>query len=51
MAERYGAETSVPGWRDRLVCSRFAGGAVLIRRTAPREIDMVITGTERRGRS
>jgi hypothetical protein len=37
MAARYGAETSVLEWRDRLVCSRCVG----------REIDMVITGTER----
>jgi hypothetical protein len=36
MAARYGAETSVLEWRDRLVCSRCVG----------REIDMVITGTE-----
>jgi hypothetical protein len=24
MAERYGAETTVPDWRERLVCSRAA---------------------------
>ena len=38
MAERYGAETSVPEWRDRLVCSECGS----------RNIDMVVTGTERR---
>jgi hypothetical protein len=37
MAARYGAETSVPDWRDRLVCSRCGS----------REIDMVLTGTRR----
>jgi hypothetical protein len=34
MAARYGAETSVLEWRDRLVCSRCAG----------REIDMGSAG-------
>jgi hypothetical protein len=38
MAERYGAETTVPDWRERLVCSRCGS----------REIDMVVTGSERR---
>jgi hypothetical protein len=37
MAERYGAETSVLDWRDRLVCSRCGG----------RQVDMVVTGTKR----
>jgi hypothetical protein len=37
MAARYGAETSVPDWRDRLVCARCGS----------REIDMVLTGTRR----
>jgi hypothetical protein len=36
-AQRYGAETTVPDWRERLVCSRCGS----------REIDMVVTGTER----
>ena len=38
MAERYGAETTVPDWRERLVCSRCGS----------RNVDMVATGTERR---
>ena len=38
MAERYGADTAVPEWRERLVCSRCGG----------RNVDMVVTGTERR---
>jgi hypothetical protein len=38
MAERYGAETAVLDWRDRLVCSRCSSG----------EVDMVVSGTERR---
>jgi hypothetical protein len=38
MAERYGAETTVPDWRERLVCSRCGS----------REIDMVVTVSERR---
>jgi hypothetical protein len=38
MAQRYGAETTVPDWRERLVCSRCGS----------REVDMVVTGTERR---
>jgi hypothetical protein len=37
-AGRYGAETPVPEWRERLVCSRCGG----------REVDMVVRGTERR---
>jgi hypothetical protein len=37
MAQRYGAETTVLDWRDRLVCSRCGG----------REIDMVVTGERR----
>jgi hypothetical protein len=38
MAERYGAETTVPEWRERLVCSACGGC----------NVDMVVTGTERR---
>jgi hypothetical protein len=38
MAERYGAETAVPDWHSRLVCSECGG----------RRVDMVVTGTERR---
>jgi Zn finger protein HypA/HybF involved in hydrogenase expression len=38
MAERYGAETTVPEWRKRLVCSACGS----------RNVDMVVTGTERR---
>ena len=38
MAERYGAELAVPDWRERLVCSKCGG----------REVDFVVTGTERR---
>jgi Zn finger protein HypA/HybF involved in hydrogenase expression len=38
MAQRYGAETTVPEWQDRLVCSRCGS----------REVDMVVTGTARR---
>ena len=38
MAERYGAETAVPDWRERLVCSRCGN----------RDIDMVVSGTQRR---
>jgi DNA-directed RNA polymerase subunit RPC12/RpoP len=38
MVARYGADTSVLDWRDRLVCSRCGS----------RAIDMVVTGTERR---
>jgi hypothetical protein len=37
MAERYGAETPVPEWRERLVCSRCGS----------RTIDMVVTGAKR----
>jgi hypothetical protein len=36
-AARYGAGTSVLYWRERLVCSRCG----------KREVDMVVTGTER----
>src|SRR6516165_9390727 len=35
IAQRYGAETSVPEWRERLVCSRCGS----------RNVDMVVTGT------
>jgi hypothetical protein len=38
MAERYGAETAVLEWRDRLVCSGCGS----------QQIDFVVTGTERR---
>jgi hypothetical protein len=38
MAERYGADTAVSEWRERLVCSKCGS----------REIDMVVTGTARR---
>jgi hypothetical protein len=38
MATRYGAETTVPEWRGRLVCSQCGS----------RNIDMAVTGTERR---
>jgi hypothetical protein len=37
-AQRYGAEMTVPDWRERLVCSKCGS----------REIDMVVTGTKRR---
>jgi hypothetical protein len=37
MAARYGADTSVLDWRERLVCSQCGG----------REVDMVVTGTAR----
>jgi hypothetical protein len=37
MATRYGAETSVLDWRERLVCSRCGG----------RQVDIVVTGTKR----
>ena len=36
MAARYGAETSVLDWRERLVCS-WGGG---------RQVDMVVTGAK-----
>jgi hypothetical protein len=38
MAARYGADTSVLDWRERLVCSRCGG----------RQADMVVSGTKRR---
>ena len=38
MAARYGADRSVLDWRDRLVCSECGG----------RQVDIVVTGTERR---
>jgi hypothetical protein len=38
MAARYGAETPVLDWRERLVCSRCGG----------RRVDMVVSGTRRR---
>jgi hypothetical protein len=37
MAARYGAETSVLGWRERLVCSQCGS----------RQVDMVVTGKRR----
>jgi hypothetical protein len=37
MAARYGAETPVLDWRERLVCSQCGG----------RQADMVLTGTKR----
>jgi hypothetical protein len=37
MAQRYGAETPVPDWRERLVYSRRGS----------RQVDMVVTGTKR----
>ena len=36
MAARYGAETAVLDWRERLVCSQCGG----------RQVDMVLTGNE-----
>ena len=38
IAARYGADTPVLNWRDRLLCSGCGG----------RQVDMVVTGTERR---
>jgi Zn finger protein HypA/HybF involved in hydrogenase expression len=38
MAERYGAEMSVPDWHQQLVCGNCGS----------RQIDMVVSGTERR---
>ena len=38
VAARYGADTSVLDWRERLVCSRCGG----------RQADMVVSGTEKR---
>ena len=37
MAIRYGTNTSVLDWRERLLCSRCGG----------RQVDMVVTGTKR----
>jgi hypothetical protein len=37
-AGRYGAETPVLDWRDRLVCSQCVS----------RQVDMLVSGTERR---
>jgi hypothetical protein len=36
MAARYGAETPVLDWREKLVCSKCGG----------RQVDMVVTGTK-----
>jgi hypothetical protein len=38
MAARYGAETPVLDWRERLVCSECGS----------HEVDMVVSGTQRR---
>jgi Zn finger protein HypA/HybF involved in hydrogenase expression len=38
LAERYGAETTVPDWRERLACGKCGS----------RKVDMVVSGTERR---
>jgi hypothetical protein len=38
MAERYGAEMAVPEWSGRLLCSGCGS----------RQVDFVVTGTERR---
>jgi hypothetical protein len=38
IAQRYRAETTVPEWRERLVCSHCGS----------RDVDMVVTGTVRR---
>jgi Zn finger protein HypA/HybF involved in hydrogenase expression len=37
MAQRYGAETTVPDWRQRLICSQCGS----------REIDPSVTGSKR----
>ena len=37
MAARYGAETPVPDWREKLVCSKCGS----------RQVDMVATGEQR----
>jgi rubredoxin len=37
MAQRYGAETTVPDWRERLICSQCGS----------RQIDVVVTGGRR----
>jgi Zn finger protein HypA/HybF involved in hydrogenase expression len=37
MAERYGAETTVPEWHERLVCSECGS----------RRVDMVVSGVNR----
>jgi hypothetical protein len=38
MAERYGAETTVPNWQARLVCGACGS----------RRVDIVVSGTDRR---
>jgi hypothetical protein len=38
MAARYGAETPVLGWREKLACSRWGG----------RQVDIVVNGARRR---
>jgi hypothetical protein len=37
MAQLYGAETTVPDWHERLICSKCGN----------REVDMVVTGERR----
>jgi hypothetical protein len=39
-AHRYGEQTPVPEWRERLVCSKCGS----------RTVDMVVTGTEQRAK-
>jgi hypothetical protein len=41
MAERYGATVTLHDWRERLVCSDCGS----------QQVDIVVTGTERRKRS
>ena len=38
MTKRYGAETTIPDWRERLVCSRCGR----------RKVDMVVAGAKPR---
>lgn len=43
MAGRYGAETAVPDWRERLVCSRadmVVAGRAAVALTAPPYLDL-----------
>jgi hypothetical protein len=42
MVQRYGAETTVPDWRAKLICSKCRS------RNVDMVGDMVVTGTERR---
>jgi hypothetical protein len=48
MGERYGPETPVPDWRERLVCSRCGSRRRRLALSGSHEIDMVVTGTEGR---